>query len=242
MSTPRVEPPRDAEGKLLSYDQRKAIRTTADRERKHADQIQRQEDKAAAALIPPAPRPTFHERQATRRAEDFGRRQADDAAEAQAKANAGPINIHRVRADELKSKLYLGPRIERRYEQSLERAAEWDRQQAAAKAAAEKQAAIDSDPAVRLARDYAAGLVKLAPAEFAEEAAECVGIAQQGDSALAWQRMKVLDEKIFQRADRLAAEKLAGKTASDAEFNALAIEAEAARERAAESAKMIPNI
>lgn len=223
-----------ADGRAKDYATRKAERTAADRQRQRDDQAAKQQAKREAQYAPPAPPPpTFAERQAQRRATDAGKKQAEERA-----APPADPNVYRKLAKEYENRQYT-PEYKGRYERFTKLADEWDQKQLALAEAAAKQAAIDADPSVRLARDYSAGLMKITatlPEEFGVAAAECVGIADAGDAELAWQHMRELDEKIWRHHDKIAAEKLVSKNATDAEFRDAANTAELARERAEQSA------
>jgi major membrane immunogen (membrane-anchored lipoprotein) len=240
MTTRRIVLETDpATGKPLSFKQLMSNRGKLERDRRIQQRKEKEQQAIDAVLSPPAPPPTFRELMAQHKAQDEGRQLAQYKAEQEAAANRGPVNHYRQQAEALQGQLYRGPIIKKQFDRLNELADKWDREQVAAAEAAAKQAAIDNDPMVKLARDYAAGQMKLAPDEFKAEAAECAGIAQAGDAALAWQRMKALDEKIWQAADKLAVEARMGKATSDATFAELATTAEQARERAEQSAAMV---
>jgi hypothetical protein len=240
MTTRRIVLETDpATGKPLSFKQLMANRKTLERDRRIEERKAKEQAAIEAVLNPPAPAPTFKQLMAHHKAQDEGRRLAQEKADAEAAANAPPVNHFRQQAEALRGQLYKGPIIRRQFERLIELAEKWDGDQAAAAEAAAKQAAIDNDPMVKLARDYAAGQMKLAPDEFKAEAAECAGIAQAGDAALAWQRMKALDEKIFARADKLAAEAKQSANVTNSQFQELATVAEQARERAEQSGAMV---
>jgi hypothetical protein len=230
MTTRRIQIPRNADGSPKSYEERRAERRAADHQRQRSEQQQRQQAKAEAILNPPAPLPTYAERKQQRKHEQHGREDAAFAAEQRAAAEAGPVNPYRQRANELSAILYR-PGMQRRYELAVKQADEWDRQREAEQEAAAQRAAIDADPMVRTAREYAAGLLKLAPAEFQGDAAEIAGIAQAGDSKLAWERMRDLEQRIWTWQDQQAVAKREAKAITDSEFSAAANAAEAARER-----------
>lgn len=227
-----------ADGRPKSYAERKAERTTADRQKQRESQQQREQQRIERQLNPqPAP-PSYPERVAQRKAEEQGRKLAEEK-------NAPPVdpNPFRKIAKEYEHRQYL-PEYKRRYERMTAEADRWDAQREQERQAAERKAAIDADPQVRTARDYAAGLVKLTrdlPDEFGVMAAECVGIADVGDAKLAWQKMNELDQRIWRHHDKIAAEKLAGKNVTDADFREAANAAEAARERAEKSASEAAN-
>jgi len=228
-----------ADGRPKSYAERKAERTTAARQNEREQQVAREQAKRDAAHAPPEPPgPTFKERQAQRKAEDAGRRQAEERA-----APPADPNPFRKIAKEYENRQYT-PEFKGRYERMTAEADRWDQEQAAKAEAAVKQAAIDADPSVKLARDYAAGLVKLTatlPEEFGLFAAECKGVADAGDSKLAWEKMRDLDQRIFNHHDKIAAEKMIGKNTSNADWTEAASAAEAARERAERSASEAGN-
>jgi hypothetical protein len=235
--TRRITPPTDpATGQRLSYQQRRDQRRKADRERR----IEVRHAQAAAkaeAILNPQPAPlSFDERKAIRKAEDIGKAEAAEQAAIKAKEIAPAKNPYRERLKTIK--LYRGPAEQRKFDHYAALADQWDNDRAAEQAAAERQALIDGDKSVILAREYAAGLVKLAPAEFQTEASEINGIAQAGDAAMAWSRMKLLEEKIWQHHDRLAVEKRASKVDTDAQFAEITKAAELARERFEQSAAM----
>jgi hypothetical protein len=211
-------------------------------ERKEAYQQEKELAKQEAANAPPPAPPEripFVHRQQQRRNEERGQAIAEEKARQEATANAPVKNPYRERARELEDKLYQ-PATRKRHELMLKKAQRWDEERQSQQEAAERQAAIDANPEVRTAREYSAGLLKLAPPEFAAEAAECNGIAQAGDASLAWTRMRDLEQRIWQHQDRIAAEKLATKSVTDAEFQRAAAAADAARERAALSASQVP--
>jgi hypothetical protein len=237
MSTRRSELPRNENGTPKSYTQRRNERRAEDRAKRMKQRQAKATAKADALLQPEAPRPpTYDQRQALRKAEDLGRADARHVAAVKAAAEAPPQNPYRLRQSQLK--LYRGDAERRKWDHFETLAIRWDADRAAEIAAADRQAAIDNDPMIVNAREYAAGLVKLAPAEFQSEAAECAGIAAEGNAALAWSRMKSLEQRIWQHQDRLAAEKLANKAVSDSEFQASANAAEFARIAAEHSAMM----
>ncbi|MBX9788581.1 MAG: hypothetical protein K2Y37_06670 [Pirellulales bacterium] len=235
MATPRVTPVRNSDGSIASYEQRKRMRQAADRERRAVERQVAQEAKREAELNPPPKPLPFHERQALRKAEDQGRKDAADKAAAEAAEAAtiaGPVNPYRLRYQEIESHFWHNASQKQSRLQHFNALADaWDQEQAAISAAAEHQVAIDNDPQVKTARDYVAGLVKLAPDEFKTEAAEIQGIALAGDSQLAWSRMRDLESRIWKHQDRIAAEKRASKAATDAEFIDAATQAEESRER-----------
>ena len=242
MVTRRIQPPRNPDGSIQSYHQRKQERQLTERAAKRVESdARRQAARELELNPPPAPLP-FAERQAQRKAERIGQQEAEAKAAAEAAANAPPQNPYRARAQEIESRHWINAaKKRRRFEHFTKLAEAWDREQVAKEEAAERQAAIDSDPAVQRARDYAAGLVKLAPDEFKTEAAEIQGIAQAGDSQLAWERIRDVEQRIWQQQDKLAAEKLASKTATDAEFQAAAEKAEESRERFEHAQSMVTN-
>jgi hypothetical protein len=234
----RVIPQTDATGRRLSFAERQAARQEADDARRKQEREQKQVAKREAELTPPAPRLTFAQRQALRDARDQGRRDAEQKAAAEAKAKAGPVNEFRKRANAIAEQLSYRPDMRRMFDHFTRLADKWDADQVAKAEAAERQAAISADPAVATARDYTASLLKTAPKEFQTEVAEINGIAQAGDAQMAWQRIRDIERRIWQRQDEIAAEKRASKAATDQEFQEAANAALAAREAAEQSARM----
>jgi hypothetical protein len=239
VTTRRVQP------STKTYEQRKRERREADHARQREAQAEATRKRYERSVAPPdPPAPSFEERAVLRKAELQGAHDAAYAAEqraAEAAASAGPVNHFRVRADELKDKLYQ-PDIKRKFKRFDELADKWDREQIEKAQDAERQQAIDNDPAVQRARSYAEGLVKLAPTdELRNSASEILGIAQAGDASLAWERIRAHEELVFRHLDTIAAEKLASKNVTDQEFKDAAAQAEAARDLAAKMAEETPD-
>lgn len=234
----RVIPQTDASGRRLSFSERQAIRTEQDNERRKQNAELKKQVTEQARLNPPPNPPSFKERQAQRDAQDQGRADAKAKAEAEAKAKAGPVNEFRKRANAIAEQLSYRPDMRRMFDHFTRLADQWDRDQVAKAEAAERQAAIDADPAVATSRDYAASLLKTAPKEHQVEVAEIVGIAQAGDAQLAWSRIRDLEQRIWRQADEIAAAKRTNQKVTDQEFQEAANAALAAREAAEHSAKM----
>lgn len=219
----------------MSYQARRLARVNAENEKR-----------TAARLMPPPepapdlPRQTFEERRAARKSQEEGKQIAAEEA-AKARINAGPVNPFRKRAEELRTQLYR-PGARMRFDHYTALADQYDAKEEQAKLVAEHDAAVAADPMVATARSYAQALTITAPTdEFKQEANVILGIAMEGNSQTAWQRMKALEERIWQHQDRIAAEKLASKVAADHDFQQVAALAEQSRERFDHAATMVPD-
>jgi hypothetical protein len=220
-------------GKPLPYQQRRDARLRADRQRRMDERQAEAQAKADAAANPPEPETqhSFNQRAAMRLAEENGKAEARKRQAELAAENAPPKNSYRELAKQIEGQRFI-PSVERRYQRFMARADELDRERAAEAEQAAKQAAIDSSPAVILARESAGYLVKMAPTpELAALASECAGIAAAGDSGLYWLRAKECETKILDWHDQQAAEKRAAKSATDAEYEAAAAAAQATKAR-----------
>lgn len=236
MMTRRIPPPeQNPDGTRKSAEQRRLERQNAESQRRQAE---RQQPKQPAPSLPP-PMP-YEQRKAMRQAEHIGKQIAAEEQAKIAKAAAGPVNPYAARVRELQDETWRGPGTRRRLERMTALAEKWDSDRAAEQEAAERKAVIDNDPMVKNARDYAAGLVKLAPEQFQSEAAEIKGIADSGDAALAWSKMRDLEQRIWQHQDRIATEKRESKAVTDHDFQAAAVAAEDAKARFEHAAEMSP--
>jgi hypothetical protein len=242
MFVPRVQSPRTADGtRQLSYKERAEARRQIDRDRR-IEERKRQEQERIDALHRPLepPAPTYEQRQQARRAIEEGKREAAARAQEQAAKDAPPANPFRARAQEIQDQLGYRPDLRGRYQAMVQQADRLDAERTTAEVERQQQERIDRDPTVKTSRDYATGLSKLAPPEFQTEAAEILGIAQSGDGQLAWQKIRDLEQRIWQQQDRLAAEARQSKTVTDAQYlehAALAIEARQRFEQADKTAK-----
>jgi hypothetical protein len=222
-------------GKVLpAYERDKKLRNM-EREKRIEERKKKAEAAIEAVLNPPAPATTFKQLMSQHKAQDEGRRLAQEKADAEADANRGPVNPYRAQADVLKGQLYRGPSVKRQYDRLNELAEQWQREQAAAAKAAAAKAAQDADPQVANARESSTYLIKMAEQTGQQElvtlAQECAGVAAAGDWKLYWQRARAIESSILALNDAKAAERRAAKTQADADYQAAATEAQAAKAR-----------
>jgi hypothetical protein len=233
MFTPRVTRPANPDGTPKPYPQRARERRAADSVRRRDEREKQAQAKREAQFAPPPPKPpTMEQRKAARAAEAEGKRLAElRAAERAAERATEPTNPYRERAHEYGEQAGYRPDAKRRFEHFSRLADQYDREQAEAKAEAERKAAIDADPAVKIARENAGFLAKAAGTEFADEATICAAIAAEGDTRLYWERARELEQKIWAAEDKRKAELAANRAASDAAFLEQAAKADAAKQR-----------
>lgn len=206
--------------------ERANLRRTADRERRLAErQAKQHPDK-----MPETRDQTFDERRASRTAEAEGRRLVAARAAERAAELAGPINPYRQRANELESQTFR-PEAKRRFQQMSRLADQWDREADATKAEAERQQKIANNPMVKLALENSDYVLQLADADDKTAVVIAQTLARAGDTEGYWERIKPVEARILARENLFAAERLATRNATQAEFIAAANQAEQIRER-----------